>query len=36
LKDGYPKLILFLVQVPFFKSDERSKVISGLFFYYFF
>jgi hypothetical protein len=28
LKDGYPKLILFKVWVPFFKSDERSGVIS--------
>jgi hypothetical protein len=31
LKDGYPKLKLFKVLVPFFKIDKRSEIISEVF-----
>jgi hypothetical protein len=30
LKDGYAKLTLFKVWIHFFKSDEKSRVISEI------
>jgi hypothetical protein len=32
LEDRYPKLTLFKIWVPFFKSDERLRIISKVFF----
>jgi hypothetical protein len=32
MKDGYPKLTIFKVWIPYFKSDEKiSGVVSGVF-----
>jgi len=30
LKDEYPKLKLFKVLITYFKSDEKSRIISGV------
>jgi hypothetical protein len=32
-KDGYPKLTLFKISVPNYKSNKRSEIISEVFFF---
>jgi hypothetical protein len=33
LKNGYSKLTIFKVWIPYFKSDERSRVINEIFYF---